>query len=351
MSKGTIFVCRDIHLEKQLDDVVACLEERGFTVLRGEMPSLGIRRRFTDQDRAGPLAEADIVVISSRNALAPEDIAAACKLRGIMTPTIGVDMIDMAAVDRAGILVGHGAMPENFLSMAEATVMLLTVLFYQLHRTERHLREPLPRPTEQFARMLRGATIGLIGFGRIGRAVHARLAGWDVTTLVSAPSLTQADVPADVRLVDLDTLLRQSDAVSLHVTLNATTRNLIDERALRMMKASAYLVNTARGAVIDEPALIRALNEGWIAGAALDTVVNEPLPADSPLRDLPNLILTPHMVGHTQQIFEAMGPALLENIVRVMRGELPLYCKNPQAEGIWRRRLAHLAELEAGRGL
>jgi D-3-phosphoglycerate dehydrogenase len=109
------------------------------------------------------------------------------------------------------------------------------------------------------------------------------------------------------------------------------------------MKPSAYLVNTSRGEAIDEAALYRALKEKRIAGAALDSFAVEPLPDDSPLRQLDNVILTPHMVGHTQDVFASFPPAAVENITRILRGEPPLYCKNPEIIPAWKRRLANLA--------
>jgi D-3-phosphoglycerate dehydrogenase len=117
---------------------------------------------------------------------------------------------------------------------------------------------------------------------------------------------------------------------------------MIDAEQLALMKPSAYLVNTGRGAVIDEAALVAALRARRIMGAALDTFEAEPLPGDSPLRALDNVILTPHCVGHTVEGFAELGPAMVENIERILAGELPLYCKNPEAEAAWRERLRRL---------
>ena len=115
---------------------------------------------------------------------------------------------------------------------------------------------------------------------------------------------------------------------------------MVDARALALMTPDAYLLNLARGDLVDEAAVERALRERRIAGAALDVFQVEPLPVDSPLRTLDNAILTPHLVGHTRELYEALAPAALENITRILRGELPLYCKNPQTEGRWRERRA-----------
>jgi len=119
---------------------------------------------------------------------------------------------------------------------------------------------------------------------------------------------------------------------------------MLGERELALMKPSAYLVNTSRGEAIDEGALYRALKEKRIAGAALDSFTVEPLPDDSPLRGLDNVILTPHMVGHTQDVFASFPPAAVENITRILSGEPPLYCKNPEIIPAWRRRLARITD-------
>lgn len=343
MDRGIIFLCRDTYLDDHLDEVADRLASDGFAVRRGDPVASGIKNVFSAEARARLLTDADVIVVSSRNLLSGEDMVSARRLRAVIAPTIGVDAIDLDAADRLGIIVGHGAMPENYLSMAEATVMLMTTLFYDLHGTERVLRAGLPRPKRMTAQMLRGRTIGLIGFGRIARAIFERLAGWEVRVLVHDPYVAVETVPPGVRLVDLATLLSDSDLVSLHVTLDDTTRGMIGEAELRAMKSGAFLVNTARGGLVDEEALYRCLVDGHLAGAALDNFAVEPLPADSPLRRLENIILTPHMIGHTRDVMAAIVPTLLENIDRVMRGELPLYAKNPHIAAAWRERLAALS--------
>jgi D-3-phosphoglycerate dehydrogenase len=144
-------------------------------------------------------------------------------------------------------------------------------------------------------------------------------------------------------MTDLDTLLRSSDVVAVLVSITPGSRGMLGERELALMKPSAYLVNTSRGEALDEGALYRALKEKRIAGAALDSFTVEPLPDDSPLRGLDNVILTPHMVGHTQDVFASFPLAAVENITRILAGEPPLYCKNPEIIPAWKQRLARLA--------
>jgi D-3-phosphoglycerate dehydrogenase len=185
---------------------------------------------------------------------------------------------------------------------------------------------------------LRSKTIGFVGLGRIGRETARLLAPWGVQMQYSARrDADLSDLPPIAR-VDLDTLLRTSDIVSLHASLNAQTRGLIGAVKLRLMKKTAILVNTARGAIVDEAALYEALRDGAIAGAALDTFAVEPLPPDSPLRTLPNVVLTPHMIGHTVEAHHSLEVATRENLQRILSGEPPRYVVNSAVLPTWIRK-------------
>lgn len=339
---GTIYICHDIYSDRELNQAAAALDEAGWAVLRGPAIVPGRRHEFTPEERQRLLAPCDVIVVNSRTRLFEEDIAAAPKLRAVVFPTIGTDAVDIQVCSRRGILVANGAIPENFLSMAESTVMLMLVLLYDLHRTEAVLREGLARPKQMRSRMLRGRTVGLVGLGRIGMGVAQRLAGWEAEILVHDPYIAPASVPSGFGLVELDDLLAGADVVSLHVPLNETTRHLIGERELRLMRKDAILLNTARGGLIDESALARVMGEGHLAGAGLDVTEIEPLPAESPLRQLDRVVLTPHMLGHTIDCYEAIAPALLKNIDEVMRGELPANTCDHGIASAWKARLASL---------
>jgi D-3-phosphoglycerate dehydrogenase len=164
--------------------------------------------------------------------------------------------------------------------------------------------------------------------------VARRLAGWDVRLVASDPYADPATAAAlGVRLTDLDTLLAESDVVTLHAVLSEETRGLIGEKALRRMKPGAVLVNTARGGLVDEEAVARAITEGWIAGAALDAFAEEPLPLSSPLRavDPTRLILTPHNASHSEAGRRANLALALAQILALGRGEVPSHLVNPDA--------------------
>ena len=342
-----VFLTRDHVLEQILDDLALDLSALGIRVIRGPESRPGEKTLYPPEDWPRLFGKTDVAVFTSRGIASAELMRASPRLRGIVNVAIGLETVDLKAADELGIIVGHGAVPENYLGMAEAAVMLILNLRYQLRATEQVLRgqrqRPPARPEAQHARMLYRSTVGMLGFGRIAGAVANRLRPFGVTMISHSPTTRPDRFPEDVTQVDFDTLMRKSDIVAIFAESNSNTRGMIGKRALSLMKPTAYLLNVARGDLLDEAAVERALRERRIAGAALDVSQVEPLPMDSPLRTLDNAILTPHMVGHTLELYEALAPAALENITRILRGDLPLYCKNPHIEQKWRERLALLA--------
>jgi phosphoglycerate dehydrogenase-like enzyme len=336
--KGLVFVTGD----RLGDQLTALLAEAGCQVVRGPQPRPPALTIFPKEEWPQWFSETDVMVVSPRDVCSREVMLAAPRLRAVVSTVIGVDTIDLDAASDMGLIVGHGAIPENFLGVSEATVMLIAALLLDLPGKSQLLRTNAPRPPHMKARMVRGKTIGLIGMGRTARGVVERLAGWDVRLQAHDPYIAQEAAPAGVRMVDLPTLLRTSDVVSVHVTLTSETRHMLGTAELRLMQPHAYLVNTARGGAIDEQALYGVLRDGVIAGAALDVFEEEPLALASPLRTLDNVILTPHMIGHSRELMAALAPAAAENVLRVLRGEPPVYVKNPEVLPAWRQRLAAL---------
>jgi phosphoglycerate dehydrogenase-like enzyme len=312
-------------------------------VIAGPKQAPPAKTVFKPQDFSSLFSSTDLIVSTTRSLLPRDVLEAAPRLRGVVFPTIGTESIDLDAATELGIAVANGPTPENFNSMAESTVLLMLALMYDLHQTERVLADNLPRPSAVRARMMAGKTVGLVGLGRIARAVADRLQGWGMRILAFDPYLTQDQVSQPVELVELATLLAQSDIVSVHTTLTSSTKHLVNAATLAAMKPTAYLINTSRGGVVDEGALYEALKARKIAGAALDAFELEPLPRDHLLRSLDNVILTPHMVGHTQEIFDAIPGAAMQNIDRIMGGEPPLYFRNPDVLPSWKQRLAQIA--------
>lgn len=336
--KGVVFVTGD-RLGDQLSEL---LTQAGCQVIRGPASNPPAMTVLPREEWPRLFGETDVVVVSPRDVCSREMMAFAPRLRAVVSPVIGVDTIDMEAANEMGLIVGHGAMPENYLGVAESTVMLIAALLLDLHGKEKILRSNAPRPAQLKARMVRGKTIGLIGMGRTARGVVERLAGWEVHIQAYDPYVSQSQAPAGVAMVALPVLLRTSDVVSVHVTLTGETRHMLGEAELRAMPADAFLINTARGPAVDEQELYQVLKSGHLAGAALDVFEQEPLSPESPLRTLDNVILTPHMVGHSQELNAAIPPTAAENVLRILRAELPLYMKNPEVVPSWRQRLASL---------
>lgn len=259
------------------------------------------------------------------------------KLRAVVTPWIGTEGFDIAAATSLGVVVANGQVPENYLSIAEATIMLVLACLYNLPEKIDALRNNLPTPPRQRARMLRGKTLGMIGFGNMARAIAHRLVNWEVTLQAYAPRL-KAPLPPGVARVELDELLTTSDVVCVLATLNKETRGMLTLEKLRLMKPNSVLVNTARGGIVEEAAICAIAKDGQLHKIALDVYENEPLPLDNPLRGLPNIILTPHAVGHSREGGEAVPKTAIENIARALEGKPPLYVLNPEVLPVWRRR-------------
>ncbi|SRR5579885_2372187 len=313
------------------DPIVAGLRERGFEVVHStDFP------KFT-RESADLLSNAAVFITISNFPCDRALMAKGPNLRGIVSPFIGTEGIDEAAATDLGIIIANGQVPENFLSMSESTIMLMLASLYSLHWWENQLRENRPHPPRVPGRMLRGRTIGMIGFGNIARGIAARLAGWDVRLQAFFPRL-HAPLPPEVTRVGLDELLKTSDVVCVLAPLNAETKGMLNLERLRLMKPDALLINTARGAIVDEAALVQIARERPDFKIALDTFAVEPLPADSELRKLPNTILTPHAIGHTQESVDALPAAAIENAARIASGDLPLYVRNPEVIPAWSRR-------------
>jgi phosphoglycerate dehydrogenase-like enzyme len=282
------------------------------------------------------------VLLVARAECSRRVMAAAPRLRAAVSPYTGTDTIDERAASELGILVANGQTPENFQSMAEAVIMLMLVCLYDLRASETVLRKNLPRPTVR-AHMLRGKLIGLIGCGQIGRAVVERLAGWDARIQIFDPYI-KPPLPPGTTQVDLETLLRTSDIVSVHTPLTGETRGMLNAERLAMLKPGVIFINTARGGIADETALHSMALDGRIGQLALDVFDGE-LPApDSPLRGLPNAVLTPHMIGHTQETMETLRVTAVENIVRILAGQVPVYTRNPEILPAWLKRWGTISQ-------
>jgi phosphoglycerate dehydrogenase-like enzyme len=255
--------------------------------------------------------------------------AAARRLKLVQLMSAGYDRfnLDGARAARLPVAVNGGA---NAIAVAEHAIMLMLAALKRVHALDTAVRAGQWRSASAAAGRvyeLYQSVVGIVGMGRIGQEVAQRLAGWQATLVYYDPLRLseERERQLGVRYMELDQLLRIADAVTIHVPLNARTRHLIDAESLSLMKPSAVLVNTARGGVVDEEALGRALRDGRLMGAGLDVLGQEPPPDDHPLLDLSNVVLTPHTAGPTWQSYPRRFANCFANIERVQRGDKPLW--------------------------
>jgi len=248
----------------------------------------------------------------------------------IQQAAVGFDSIDHRAAADLGIPVANAA-GYNKDSVADWTVMAMIALIRRSFWLDRRLRagdwhaeDPL-RGAETMGHELGSMTIGIIGMGNIGSAVAQRVAAFSARILFAD---TVARTVANAVQVDLETLLRESDIVCVHAPLDIDTKALMGKEALARMKTGSYLINAARGAIVDEKALVEALRSGHLAGAGLDVFEVEPLPGDSPLRSMDNVVLAPHRAGATLEADLRLIDVVGENLVRVLDGRPPLHVVN-----------------------
>ncbi|HTD85695.1 MAG TPA: phosphoglycerate dehydrogenase [Candidatus Binatia bacterium] len=280
------------------------------------------------QDTLVPLLEGADAVLASTDQFNRDVLSckAASKLKLISRWGVGYDSIDAAAATEQGIVVAYvpGVLNE---AVADFAFGLLLALARRIHIG--HLEMTQGQWRGVWGHDVHGKTIGIIGCGRIGSAMARRASGFSMRLLAYDVCKNAEAEKLGVEFVPLDTLLAEADFVSLHAASTPENRGLIAEAQLRKMKPSAYLINTARGALLDEAAVAKALQERWIAGAALDAFATEPLPADHPLRKAPNILLTPHLASFARETGEKVSMCAAQAIVDLLQGRKPQFIVNP----------------------
>lgn len=306
-----------------LDDYQgAALTLADWSVLDGTVDVRAVREHLTDRDRlAAELADCEIVVaMRERTPFDAGLLDRLPRLRLLVTTGMRNASIDLDAAAARGVTVcGTASSPTP---PVELTWALLLGLARHLTTENRALREGGPWQST-VGQDLRGRTLDLLGLGRIGTRVARVATAFGMDVLAWSEHLTpERAADAGARLAaNKEELLSRSDFVSLHLVLSERTRGLLGEPELRAMRPHAFLVNTSRAALVDRPALLRALREGWIAGAGLDVFDTEPLPADDPLRSLPNVLATPHLGYVTEQNYRTFYAHAVEDIAAFLSGE------------------------------
>lgn len=277
-------------------------------------------------------ADAD-ALLSQYCPLGPDALAALTRCRVIARYGVGYDTVDIPAATARGICVCN--VPDYCVDeVSDHALALLLSWARRVTALDRSVRagEWDHRAVGPVIR-LRGRTLGLVGFGRMARALAAKARPLGLRVLAHDPLLPAKAIQAGGAepAGTLQDLLSAADFVSVHVPLGEGTRALIGQSALRRMRSGAVLINTSRGAVVDEDALARALREGWIAGAALDVLATEPPPPGHPLVGLPNIILTPHVAWYSEESEAELRRKAAQNVAAVLCGRCPPYLVNPQA--------------------
>lgn len=304
----------------------------------------GAETTYWSEDRPPPrdallaaIADADGLMCQSNCRVDAAVLDAAPRLRVVSNVAAGYDNVDLAAATERRVAVCNTPVPALHETTADLTFALIVAVARRLGEAERYIRAG--RWTHWSPQLLVGAdvygrTLGIVGLGRIGRAVARRARGFGMTILYSGRHRNEAaEDELGAHFVELDDLLRRSDVVTLHVPATPETRHLIGRRELGLMKPSAFLINAARGAIVDQAALTAALRDGRIAGAGLDVFDPEPVAADEPLLGLDNVVVVPHVGGASLPTRERMAEMAAQNVLAVLRGEPPPSCVNPEVLG------------------
>ncbi len=293
------------------EKAIEVLEKAGFEVVYEEYPN---------EERLIELAkDVEAIIVRSKPKVTKRVIEEAPKLKVIGRAGVGLDNIDLEAAKERGIKVVNSPAASSR-SVAELVFGLLFAVARKIAFADRKMREGVWAKKQCMGIELEGKTMGVIGFGRIGYNVAkiANAFGMRVLLYDPYPNEERAKEVGGT-FASLEDLLKESDVVTLHVPLVDATYHLINEERLKLMKPSAILINAARGAVVDNKALVKALQEGWIAGAGLDVYEEEPLPKDHPLTKLDNVVLTPHIGASTEEAQMMAGVQVAEQIVEILK--------------------------------
>lgn len=277
--------------------------------------------RKLDRDEQKALIADAFAVIAGTEIYDDDMLAAAPNLKLVVRFGVGTDNFDLEAMKRRGIAVG---VISNNNSVAEFAVALILGIMKNLHLFDNAVRQG--QWSRFTMRELKAKTVGILGFGRIGKRLAELLSGFDVELVAYDPYMNEEDAKRlNVKPVTLDELLSSSDVVSLHIPATPETYHLINRETIAKMKDGVYLINTSRGALIDEAALKEALEAGKVAGAALDVFEKEPVTKDLTLNSLDNILLAPHVAALSVETNYNAGMTCAESVIRVFNGGTPLY--------------------------
>ncbi|WP_087037977.1 D-2-hydroxyacid dehydrogenase [Thermococcus litoralis] len=301
--------------------VAAPLHEKAIEILKNAGLEV-VYEEYPDQEKLKELVkDVNAIIVRSKPKVTKEIIDAAPSLKVIARAGVGLDNIDVEYAKSKGIEIVN-APAASSRSVAELAIALIFNVARKVAFADRKMREGIWAKKQCMGFELEGKTLGVVGFGRIGYTV-AKIANAIGMKILLYDVIKNEERAKEVggRFVELEELLRNSDVVTIHVPLLESTYHLINEEKLKLMKPTAILINTSRGPIVDTNALVKALQEGWIAGAGLDVFEEEPLPKDHPLTKLDNVVLTPHIGASTVEAQERAGIEVAEKVVKILKGE------------------------------
>ena len=303
------------------------IDEEGIALLR-EHAEVDVRLKLSEDELVSLVPGYDALVVRSETRCTTRILEAGTRLKVVGRAGVGIDNIHVDTATRHGIVVVN-APTGNTIAAAEHTIAMLLALARHIPQANGVMRVGGWDRSRFIGTEVQGKTLGVVGLGRIGQEVARRADGLQMNVVAYDPFVA-ADVAErlGVRLVDLADLLRQADFITLHTVLTPETRGLIGVEALRLVKPTARLINVARGPLVNEAALLAALDEGRLAGAALDVFEQEPLPADHPLRAHPKVIVTPHLGASTVEAQAGVARDVAEQIIAVLAGRPAIHAVN-----------------------
>lgn len=280
------------------------------------------------------LQRVDVVLAASRTRITRAVLESCPNLKLVAKYGTGVENIDVTAATELRIPVTN-APGMNSNAVAEMTLGLMLAVMRRIQFAGQLIRNGMWEDEKSLGRELIESTVGVLGYGNVARLVVRKLQGFEVRKILvfTESKTSQVSEFPNALVADLETILKDSDIVTIHKSLTPRSRSMIGEHHLKLMKSSAFLINTSRGALVEETALIKALQERWIAGAALDVYHQEPLSPDHPLLSMNHVVLTPHLAGATVETRERMVTRVAQNIADFLRGRGidPKYQVNPEA--------------------
>jgi D-3-phosphoglycerate dehydrogenase len=304
-------------------DPIDALKKAGFIV---EEKDYDRATSAQEEEICQAIRGADVLIVTGMFPVTRRVLESADRLRMVAIRSAGFEGTDLAAATERGVVVTHNP-GSNASSVADMAIGLMLAVSKQIAKKDREVRRGLYN--RGGGEDLFRKTVGIIGLGAIGKRVAKRLQGFEVeiiaNDIVAYPDFTER---YRISNCSKEELLRRADFVTLHVPLDETTRGMINEERLRMMKPCAFLINTCRGPVVEEQPLYKALVNGWIAGAGLDVFENEP-PEFQPLLELENVVSTPHSAGLSREASYAMAMDTVEKVIAFFAGKVPEHVLNP----------------------